>query len=167
MALSSFPSIHNVLKYGLNILTMEANDSIQPGCLVSFKASGEDYKVVRCQGTEKSWGIGVALYSAKDGDKVAVALPPCICKMAANGSVNAGDLVYPAGNGNASGAVASIEQNIYRPNSSKDNLSSTGSLYLHQINYMAVGIALEGGVDTTIDVFLNPFLYTPVNVSSA
>ena len=107
MALSSFPSIHNVLKYGLNIVTMEANDSISPGMLVAYKATGSDYKVVGCQGTEKSWAIGTALYAAKDGDKVAVALPPCIVKMAANGSVNAGDLVYPAGNGNATGAVAS------------------------------------------------------------
>lgn len=144
---------------------MEANDSISPGMLVAFKASGSDYKVVGCQGTEKSWASGTALYAAKNGDKVAVALPPCIVKMAGNGSVNAGDLVYPAGNGNATGAVASLEVNAYRPNSSLDNTSNDG--ILHQLNYQVVGQALTGGEDTSIDVLLNPFLYSPVNVSDA
>ena len=164
MALSSFPSIHNVLKYGLNIVTMEANDSVSPGMLVAFKATGADYKVVGCQGTEKSWGVGVALYAAKDGDKVAVALPPCIVKMAGNGTVNAGDLVYPAGNGNATGAVASVEADLYVDNTSY-NVSADPVLRV--LNYNVIGQAMTGGTDTQVDVLLNPFLWPRVNASDA
>jgi hypothetical protein len=79
-AISTFPTLRNILVSGNNIHNFTAGDTIKAGMVVAFASSGDDDTVVPAlQSTGAA--IGVALYGATVGQPIAVAGPGCIVRV--------------------------------------------------------------------------------------
>lgn len=91
---STFPTIHQALHSGDNILNMKAGGTISTGMVVAIAATGVDFTVIAAlQNTGHP--VGVALNDAVDGGLVAVATIGCVCWVCegAGAAVDAGDYV--------------------------------------------------------------------------
>jgi hypothetical protein len=75
--IEAFPTMHDVLVHGDNIITLEAGSAIKAGQVVSIATDGAaDPSVANLA------AIGVALYDAALGDKFAVACVGCMVNVA-------------------------------------------------------------------------------------
>jgi hypothetical protein len=96
--IGSFPTIRNVLNSGDNILSMTAGEALKAGQCVGFAATGVANTVVVMDNTSDEYFVGVAVYDAASGAKVAVATVGCVCTVANENSVStieAGKFVSP------------------------------------------------------------------------
>jgi hypothetical protein len=92
--ISTFPTIHDVLKQGDNIQSFTATTEVEAGQVVAINATGVSGAVDPSVAASGSRSIGVAIYGAAAGAKVAVAMMGCIANVAnASGSdtIDAGD----------------------------------------------------------------------------
>jgi len=80
--IATFPTIHDVLYAGDNIQSFTASEAIKAGQAVGFAAAGVSLSVVPLDNTAGENAVGVALYDAAIGEKVAVACMGCICYVA-------------------------------------------------------------------------------------
>ena len=80
--ISAFPTMHDVLKAGDNIQTLTATTDVKAGQVVAINATGVSLAVDPSVATAGSRSIGVALYDATAGNKVAVAMSGCIVDVA-------------------------------------------------------------------------------------
>ena len=87
--ISAFPTIRNVLVSGDNILTLIAGEALKAGQCVGFAATGVANTVVVMDNTSDEYVVGVALYDAASGAKVAVATAGCVCYVANENTVSA------------------------------------------------------------------------------
>lgn len=94
MALSAMPTIRNVLNSGNTILNLTAGATILAGQAVEAAGTGVSGEVV--PGTGATAPVGVALYGAATGARVAVASIGCVVYVASEDTVDAGDWVTPA-----------------------------------------------------------------------
>ncbi len=76
--IAAFPTVRNVLVSGDNILTFTAGAAIKAGQVVAFNATGVSDTVQACAVGTTLGIVGVALYDAASGAKVAVAGPGCV-----------------------------------------------------------------------------------------
>ena len=79
---SAFPTMHDVLKGGDNLSTFTATTAVKAGQVVAINATGVSGAVDMSVAAAGSRSIGVALYDAAAGDKVAVAMSGCIVDVA-------------------------------------------------------------------------------------
>jgi len=80
--ISSFPTMHDVLVAGDNIQTFTAGAAITAGQVVAFHGTGVSKTVHPAVKGTTVVPVGVALYDASSGDKVAVACRGCHVKVA-------------------------------------------------------------------------------------
>ena len=154
----AFATIKQVLYEGDNILSgFEANASIEPGQVVGFAASGVSWEVGPLDGTAGERPVGVALYGAKDGDKVAIAGDGCIVYTMADAAIDAGDYVEVSNISNA-GAVMPVTEIT--------NVSSNTSLTVtYSRNAYIVGMALEDiSAGSTGRIVIRPSVRQVINV---
>jgi hypothetical protein len=79
----SWTAIRNVLYSGKNIYTLTATTAVKAGQLVAIADTGVSGAVDKCVAGSGQVPIGVALYDAAAGAKVAIAGPGCVVYMAA------------------------------------------------------------------------------------
>lgn len=92
--ITAFPTMHDVLKQGDNIQSFTATTDVKAGQVVAINATGVSGAVDPSVATAGSRSIGVALYDASAGDKVAVAMTGCIVDVAIyddTATIDAGD----------------------------------------------------------------------------
>lgn len=98
--IASFPSMRNVLWSGNNVHAFTATTTVTVGQVVAFASGGVSGAVIPCVKATTAQPIGVALYTAQAGTKVAVACNGCIVYVA-NGSasvaMDSGDVVEDYG----------------------------------------------------------------------
>lgn len=80
--ISAFPTMHDVLKCGDNIQSFTATTGVKAGQVVAINATGVSGAVDKSVAAAGSRSLGVALYDATAGDKVAVAMTGCIADVA-------------------------------------------------------------------------------------
>jgi len=81
-AIGTFPTIRNVLYSGNNIHQFTATAAVKAGQVVSFAATGVSGAVNKAVSGTTGQPIGVALYDAAAGAKVAVACSGCVVYVA-------------------------------------------------------------------------------------
>ncbi len=110
--ISTFPTMHDVLVSGDNLLDMEAGEAIKAGQVVCHAATG-DGKAYAADATAGERTIGVALYdAAAAGARISVATIGCVVKVAnADGAtgIDAGDYVEQNDN-TVKGTVATVNE---------------------------------------------------------
>jgi len=92
--ISAFPTMHDVLKQGDNIQSFTATTAVTAGQVVAINATGVSGAVDMSVAASGSRSIGVALYDAAAGAKVAVAMTGCIVDVANaddTSTIDAGD----------------------------------------------------------------------------
>lgn len=80
--ISSFPTIHDVLEFGDNIIPLNAGGTIKAGQAVVIEAAGTSKTVIAADATPGQMFVGVALYDASSGDVVAVCTTGCVVEVA-------------------------------------------------------------------------------------
>ena len=80
--IGTFPTMHDVLKQGDNIQSFTATTAVKAGQVVAINATGVSRAVDMSVAAAGSRSIGVALYDAAAGAKVAVAMTGCIVDVA-------------------------------------------------------------------------------------
>lgn len=104
---SAFPTMHDVLVDGNNILTLTATTAVKAGQVVDINATGVSMAVDPAVATGCT--VGVALYDAAAGAPVAVATIGCVVYVANaddTTTVDAGDWLET--NDNAVGGTVSV-----------------------------------------------------------
>jgi hypothetical protein len=95
--ISAFPTIHQVLHSGNNILNLTAGAAIKAGQVVGAHGTGVSKEVIPNVGATPA--VGAALYDAAEGAPIAVAGPGCIVNLAnedASTAIDAGTWVSAA-----------------------------------------------------------------------
>lgn len=87
----------DVLVQGDNVLSFTAGGTIEKGQVVAFQATGADYTVIASASDGDLNVVGVALYDASSGEKVAVATTGCVVSCQGGEAVDAGDRVISFG----------------------------------------------------------------------
>lgn len=80
--ITAFPTIHQALHNGDNIQSFTATTDVKAGQVVAINATGVSGAVDPSVAAAGSRSLGVALYDASAGDKVAVAMTGCIAEVA-------------------------------------------------------------------------------------
>lgn len=92
--ITAFPTMHDVLKTGDNIQSFTATTDVLAGQVVAINATGVSGAIDKSVAAAGSRSIGVVLYDASAGDKVAVAMTGCIVDVAIyddTATIDAGD----------------------------------------------------------------------------
>lgn len=101
---SAFPTMHDVLVHGDNIITLEAGSAVKAGQVVSIATDGAIDKSVADRAV-----IGVVLYDGAAGDNVAVACAGCVVNVAnADDTTAIEEGVEVIANDNAVGGTVSV-----------------------------------------------------------
>lgn len=106
--INTFPTMHDVLKSGDNILNLKAGAAIKAGQVVGAHATGVSGEVIPNVGATPA--TGVALYDAASGAPIAVASTGCVVDVAnadASATIDAGTWVTIDDNA-VGGTVAAI-----------------------------------------------------------
>ncbi len=93
--ISTFPTMHDVLVSGDNLLDKEAGEDLKAGQVVCHAATG-DGKAYAADATSGERTIGVVLYNVSSGLRAAIASIGCQVKVAnadASTGIDAGDYV--------------------------------------------------------------------------
>ena len=155
----AFATIKKVLYEGDNLYSgFEANASIEPGQVVGHAATGVSWEVGPLDGTAGERPVGVALYGAKDGDKVTIAGDGCIVYVMADDAVDAGDYVE-ASNISNDGAVMAVADIANASTNSSLSVTYTKNVY-------AVGQACEDiSAGGTGRIIIRPYVYQKINAA--
>jgi hypothetical protein len=153
----AFANIKQVLWAGDNLWPgFEANESISAGMVVTHAATGVSFEVVKADGTAGERPIGVALFGAKDGDKITVAGDGCIVYVMADSAVDAGDYVEASNISNA-GAVMPVTDIANASTNTSLSVTYTRNAYI-------VGQAVEDiSAGGTGRIIVRPYVRQVIN----
>ncbi len=140
LAAGNFPAIRNVLEQGDNIITLTATTVVKAGMVVAINATGVSMAVDPSIATAGSRSIGVALYDAAAGAKVAVALQGCIVYVcnAIDTAIDAGDYLE-TNDAACTGAVSTAAV-----------AAITGAVGTNHLDVIGIALDVIGASSTTV-----------------
>lgn len=151
--ITAFPTIHQVLHSGDNIQSFTATTDVTAGQVVAINATGVSGAVDPSVATAGSRSLGVALYDASAGDKVAVAMTGCIAEVANaddTTTIDAGD--YLETNDNAVKGTVDVA----------DVAAISGAVGTNHLD--VIGIALDDiGASGTGRMLIQPMAFAQLN----
>lgn len=151
--ISAFPTMHDVLKQGDNIQSFIATTAVKAGQVVAINATGVSGAVDKAVAAAGSRSVGVALYDAAAGDRVAVAMTGCIVDVANfhdTTTIDAGDYLETNDN-TVGGTVATAAV--------ADISGAVGTNHLD-----VIGIALDDiGASGTGRMLIQPMAFAQLN----
>lgn len=138
----------DILVQGDNVLSFEAGGTIEKGQVVAFAATGVGYTVIASAGDGDLNAIGVALYDASSGEKVAIATTGCVVSCQGGEAIDAGDRVISFG-GTEEGTVGVANALIIDSGTTAvTSTAANGAIISGSIaDEYIIGIALEDIAD--------------------